>query len=210
MHVPLDTPTEHVTWNQTRLNKRRLAQRILAHRVVESELQQPGFVHTRGDKGWLLIGPVFHQGGLYRRHDAERGTVYGSVGALLEAGMEVVELLSPADVLRLALDRGDYLRIARHSDGQQRDVAMLHPWATPAQPRTCAIWLDERGGLAASCPEITAPYNKSAARWRIVAPLRGGELEARLRALLSALTGEPLTMAGSIGDLDARGPQPVI
>jgi len=185
MHVPLDTPTEHVTYNQTRFNKRRLAERILAHRLVDAELTQPGFVHTRGDKGWLLIGPVFHDGDLYRRHDPDRGTLYGSISAMLELGMPEVELLSEADVIRLALDENRFLRLERHSDGFQLDVAMLHPWMTPALPRSCAIYLDHDGRLAALNPELTAHYNKPHVRYRIVSDLTDGRLRTTLTQRLN-------------------------
>lgn len=169
-----------MTWNQARFNKRRLAVRILAHPLVDSTLRQPGFVHTRGGYGWLLIGPVFHDSDLYRRRDATRGTVYGSVSAMLETGMPEVELLTQGDLIRAALAAATFLRVERQSDLAHFDVAMLHPWMTRALPRSCGLHLDDGGGIAALNPELPAHYNQPPVRYRVVQMLTDGRLAARL------------------------------
>ncbi len=188
MHKPIDTPTEDMTWNQTRFNKRRMAQRVLAHRLVDSELMQPGFLLTHGDKGRLLIGPIFHNGDFYRRHCQQRGTVYGSITALLEGGMAGAEILTAADLLRAALEQREFLRVERESDSARLDPAMLHPWPTDEQPRSCAIWLDSAGRLQPLNPENPARYNQPPSRFRIVEILKDAPLETALRRALEAGT----------------------
>lgn len=186
-HVPLNTPTEDMTWNHKHFNKRRLAQAILGRTLRDADMMTPGFLHTRGNAGWMLIGPVFHNGDMYRRHCERRGTVYGSVALMRGLGMLEAKLLSEKEVIQIALDVADFRRVERHSDGLLLDIAMMHPWPTLEIPRTCAVYFKD-GVLTPLLPELPASYNLPDIRYSTIAHLNGTDFEQILRDRLAQLS----------------------
>lgn len=185
-HVFRSEPYEDMTWNQKRFPKPRLFRELATVDFDHARLEHSGFLHTRGNYGWLLIGPVRHDGDLYVRACARRTRVFGAASALRELGMPEAAILSERAVIALALEQSLYLRLENHATKRRYDVAMLHPWMKPGLPRTCGIYLDEAGTLMPLNPEEPTRYNTPQVRYSIVAGLTDGALAASL--LLTAST----------------------
>ena len=94
MHVPVNKPFEEAVWNQKRFPKSKFFKAMQALQPEMKKLNTPGFLLTKGNYGHLLIGPVHHNGDVYRRLCSRRGSVYGSVSLLIEFGMMDAKLLS--------------------------------------------------------------------------------------------------------------------
>lgn len=188
-HVLRPEPYEDITWNQKRFPKPRFFRALATLRWVDSEMMEPGFLLTTGNYGSLLIGPVWHDGDRYRRRCPRRHTVYGSVRILKETGMPDARLLSESDVVRLAIERQLFLRLRRHSDGIDFDVAMLtdFPDAKAGRPRGCGIHL-MNDTIVPLNPEEPAFHNRPEERFSVVAAIANGALETALRLRLDRVT----------------------
>ncbi len=185
-HVFRSEPYEDMTWNQKRFPKAKLFRELATVDFKHARLEQSGFLHTRGNYGWLLIGPVRHDGDLYVRACANRTRAFGAASALRELGMPEAAILGDSAVVALALEQSLSLRLENHATGRRYDVAMLHPWIKPGVPRTCGIYLHEDGSLMSLNPEESARYNTPQVRYSIVARLTDDVLAAALRSRLAS------------------------
>lgn len=183
-HVLHDDPSEDMTWNQKRFPKRKLFQHLAMLDVHTAKLPKTGFLHTRGNYGWLLIGPVQHDGDRYSRPCSRRRQIFGAASALRELGMPEAHILNESEVIDLAMRQVLYLRLRNHASGKILDVAMLHPWMSPETPRSCGIYIDETGAFAALNPETPAPHNTPEVRYSILSKLADGQLAATLQQRL--------------------------
>lgn len=153
MHVQVDEPFEEIVWNQRGFPKPSFFKAMKAIQPETLTLKTRGFVLTGGDCGHVLIGPVHHNGDVYRRTCQRRGNVYGSVRLLIQFDMQDAKLLSEAELIDVALTRPNYKHVVRDSDGLQLDVAMLFDWPTKQIPRSCGIYLTPEG-VNAFNPEL--------------------------------------------------------
>lgn len=165
MHKLVTDPFEEIVWNQKRFPKRKFFNAMRALHAHKLKLDTRGFLLTKGNYGHLLIGPLEHNGDIYRRSCPRRGAVHGSVALLIQFGMADAKLMSESELLEMAMARRDYKRVQRESDGLQLDVAMLFPWPDKKVPRSCGIYLTHEGVIAIN-PENSERYNKPDARYK--------------------------------------------
>ena len=184
MHVQTNEQYEDIVWNQKRFPKPAFFRAMRGLNPEKRELEIPGFLLTKGNYGKLLIGPVHHDGDIYRRACRQRGSVFGSASLLKKFGMDEADLFSEQQIIEMVLIRADYKRLKRHSDGKVFDVAMLSEWPDPqTRPRACAIYLAD--GIASPLnPELSSRHNQSDVRFDIVHPLADGLLEQSLKQRL--------------------------
>lgn len=165
MHVLVTEPYEEIVWNQKKFPKRKFFRAMEAFQPQKQKFETPGFLLTKGNYGHLLIGPVHHNGDVYRRSCPRRGDVYGSVKLLIQFGMKDAKLLTEAELIDMAFARRDYKRVERESDGLQLDVAMIFDWPTKTIPRSCGIHF-ANGSVNVFNPELPGQHNESEARYK--------------------------------------------
>lgn len=162
---PALTPFEDMNWNQPGFHRRQKQFFIAMEKVLQQgtrKLDTSGFLLTRGDRGQLLIGPVYFDpkdhDGVYRRFckrlpSPRQGEIYGSARLLKRFGLKEAKLLSEKKLIEMTLANCDYKHVVRESDGLRFDVAMLFPWPTKTKHYSCGLYLTHEG-VAVLNPEL--------------------------------------------------------
>jgi hypothetical protein len=152
--MPTKPNFEHMLWNQKAFPKAKFRRDAFAEwqtGTIPQQLDERGYLHTEGDKGHLLIGPVYHDKdkNWYRRVDRDPkpriGEIYGSI-KLLRSGinrMKKAELVSEKELINRALafhavTRDGFIRVHRPEDRLELHVAMLCVW--PTKGYSCGIY----------------------------------------------------------------------